>query len=129
MGVVHGLAGVVLPVFGFIYRYFWAGPAAKRREWAEQRQREQAAEREAEAQAESARAEQSMREERERQRQQELANRPPPPTREERLAEAKHRYEATVRMLENAQMDAVELQAARDKAKQRYLRDIDEVLK
>lgn len=49
----------------------------------------------------------------------------PPPTREELMADAKARYESTVRMLESAGLNEMELEAAKEKAKQQMLREID----
>lgn len=53
----------------------------------------------------------------------------PPPTREELLKAANERYEAALRLLENANLDSTELRAAQEKAKQQYLRDLDEAMK
>lgn len=50
---------------------------------------------------------------------------PPPLTREDRALAAKRRYEETLRLLEGANLDELEQKAARDQAKQKYLRDID----
>lgn len=64
-----------------------------------------------------------------RRKYEELANRPPPPTQEERIAAAKRRYDARVSALENAGLDEMEVGAAREHAKQQYLRDLDEALR
>lgn len=53
---------------------------------------------------------------------------PPPPTPKELAAAARDRYEMTLRMLSNAGLDEIELRAARAKAKQKYLRDLDEAM-
>ena len=51
-----------------------------------------------------------------------------PPT-EDRGAAAKRRYEERLRLLADAKLDAMELAAGREKAKQQYLRDLDEAMK
>jgi hypothetical protein len=53
----------------------------------------------------------------------------PAPTREEVVQAAKQRYEDTLRLLENANLDSTEQRAAQEKAKQQYLRDLDEAMK
>lgn len=53
---------------------------------------------------------------------------PPPPTREELERQARKRYESTLRALEAAALDEMELQAARAKAKQLYLRELDRLM-
>jgi hypothetical protein len=52
-----------------------------------------------------------------------------PPTSEELVVQAKARYEAMVRMLEAAGLNELELDSGRARAKQRYLRDIEEAMK
>ena len=47
----------------------------------------------------------------------------------ERVAEAKRQYENTLAMLANGGLDDVELNAAGDRAKQQYLRELDDVMK
>lgn len=73
---------------------------------------------------EAERAAEERRRERER-----LANLPPPPTREQLAAAAKERYEKTLRLLEGAGLSEIELQAGREHAKQKYLKEIHEVMK
>ena len=53
---------------------------------------------------------------------------PPPPTREALAAAARERLEATLRFLETANLDAMELQAARLRAKQQYLRELERLM-
>ena len=53
----------------------------------------------------------------------------PPPTPGELAGTAKAKYEATLRMLETAGLDAMELHSARAAAKQKYLRELDEAMK
>jgi hypothetical protein len=50
------------------------------------------------------------------------------PTTAELAAMAKAKYEATLRMIAQAKLDEAEREAAKLKAKQRYLRDLDEVM-
>lgn len=52
----------------------------------------------------------------------------PLPTREERVADAKARYEHTLGLLDKAGLAGIELKAAQDKAKQDYLRGLDGLL-
>lgn len=128
MGTVHGLALVTLPIIRFMYVHVWAEPLQRQRACAEeQARRRQADQREREAeQRRQEKSEQKAQDE--RRRQEELANRPPPPTREERLASAQQRYDATLRMLASAGLDDTELQSARERAKQKYLREVDEIM-
>ncbi len=53
----------------------------------------------------------------------------PPPTREELLTAAQQRYQNTLRLLATANLDDMELRSARERAKQQYLRELDEVMK
>jgi hypothetical protein len=53
---------------------------------------------------------------------------PPPPTREERMASAKERFENALHMLSESGLDETELKAAQEKAKQQYLRDVDGII-
>src|SRR5262249_19803954 len=52
---------------------------------------------------------------------------PPPPSKEQLKEEAKQRYETRLQLLETAGLDEIELKAARDAAKQAYLRELDKV--
>lgn len=54
---------------------------------------------------------------------------PPPPTPEARGTEALKRYEAKLQVIAHANLDDTERQAAQDRAKQQYLRELDEVMK
>ncbi len=51
------------------------------------------------------------------------------PTREERLATAQQTYEKKLRVLSAAGLDDIELKTAHEKAKQQYLRELDEVMR
>jgi hypothetical protein len=53
---------------------------------------------------------------------------PPPPTRNERAWEAKLRFEETLEALQKARLDEIELRAAKEYEKQKYLRQIAEIL-
>lgn len=128
MGIVHGLARIAVPIVRFLYKHLWAEPMAKQRAWAEEKERRDAAERAACEKAEAEQAERKRQEDEQRRRQEELANRPPPPTREERMESAKQRFEKTMRTLTAAGLDEIEMKAAHERAKQQYLRDIDEAL-
>ena len=50
------------------------------------------------------------------------------PTAEDNAKAAKLRYEGRLRMLDAAGLDEFELKAAKERAKQQYLREIDEVV-
>jgi hypothetical protein len=128
MGTAHGLARVVLPIVCFLYEHLWQLPRERNRAWEDHRQRIADAEKEASEKAEREQAERNRQEEAERRRLEEIANRPPPPTREELLASAKERYESTVRLLASAALDATERQAAEERAKQQYLREIEKAM-
>ena len=54
---------------------------------------------------------------------------PPLPTTQEILTQAKDRYDARLRMLQTAGLDDIELNAARTRAKQQYLQEIDHVMR
>lgn len=54
---------------------------------------------------------------------------PRPPSREERADAARQRHEQTMRMIESAQLDGAELEAARERAKQKYLQELDGLMK
>ncbi len=85
MGTAQGLALVTLPIVRFLYVHLWATPLERARVLAEERaRRAEQEEREREA-AERERQERERKAEEERRRQEEIANRPPPPTREERI--------------------------------------------
>lgn len=53
---------------------------------------------------------------------------PPPANRQELLARARARHEATLAMLEGAGLDESELKSALLRAKQQFLRDVDEAI-
>jgi hypothetical protein len=53
---------------------------------------------------------------------------PPPPTREELEAAVRKKYEDRLRLLDAAKLADAERQAAYERAKQQYLRDLDELL-
>lgn len=53
----------------------------------------------------------------------------PPPTAAERASTAQQRYEERLRVLATAKLDDTELKAAQDRAKQLYLKDLNEVMK
>lgn len=73
------------------------------------------------------RKKEARRQQEERERQE--RNRPIPPTREALAADARKRYEETLRLLETAQLDEVENQAARRQAQQQYLRVLDGLMR
>jgi hypothetical protein len=52
----------------------------------------------------------------------------PPPTREEIAATALTAYEARLKVVENANLDEAELHAAKLKAKQQYLKELDQAI-
>ena len=129
MGTAHGLALVILPVLRFFYQHLWAQPLERQRVLAEDRARRVAAENEKLAVAAQHQAARERRAEEERRKQEEIARRPPPPSREERLTAARKRYDHTLHLLASASLDDTELHAARERAKQQYLREMDEVMK
>lgn len=55
--------------------------------------------------------------------------RAPSPTQEEVIQTAKERYDRTLQALEGAGLDGIEMKAARQQAKKRYLTDLNEVLR
>lgn len=129
MGTVRGLALVTLPVVRFLYLHAWAAPVQRQCAAEEQRARQaEALKRESEA-AESIRAEQERKAEQQQRQDEEAASRPPPPTREDRMAAAKARYDAALGMLAKASLNDTELHAARERVKQQYLRELDEVIR
>ncbi len=129
MGTIHGLARVTVPAICFLHLHLWATPLKNQRAWAEERARQAAAEKDAREKAERERVERERLAEEVRRRQEEIARRPPPPNREELVAAAKQRHESILRTLESAGLDETELRAAREKAKQQYLRELDEAMR
>ena len=87
-------------------------------------QRRRDAIRESQEQAEQLIRDELWQRDRER-REREQAEHNRPPSRDEVLAAARERYESTLRMLETAGLDEVELTAARARAKQKLLRQLD----
>ncbi len=128
MGVAHGVVRVTMPAAHYLYVNLWAEPVAQHRAWAAARARKEAHEKQTREEAEEVRAEQQRLADHVQKQREEVANRPPPPSREERLAAAKEQYEATIRMLEAAGLDDIELRAASRKAKQSYLREVDRIM-
>jgi len=51
------------------------------------------------------------------------------PTRDDLMKKANEKYQTALRLLQSAGLNEGELEAARAAAKQRYLRDLDEVMK
>jgi hypothetical protein len=128
MGTVHGLALVTLPVVRFLYLQLWAMPLERQRLLAEERARKAESEKRTREAAERQKAERDQKVEEERRKQEEIANRPPPPTREERIAAAQERFDKTLALLASAKLDDTELRAAKERAKQQYLRELDEAM-
>jgi hypothetical protein len=54
---------------------------------------------------------------------------PPPLSRDEKAALARQRYEEAVRVLTNAGLEGIELEAGLLRAKQSFLRELDEVMR
>ena len=52
-----------------------------------------------------------------------------PTTREELAVRARQRYEERLALLDNADLDSLELKSARQKAKNTYLRELDDSMK
>jgi len=128
MGTVHGLALIALPLARFLYRHVWdlyvehrlVKEQEARRAELEREERERAMQQQIERERWAAEQEQKP----------EPAAPPPPPlTIEERIAAAKNRYEETLRLLANAHLDEAELKAAQERAKQKYVHELDEVMK
>lgn len=128
MGTIHGLAYVTLPVLCFLYRHLWSEPLARHRAWKEQQEREAEAEKAARDEEEKRKAEQARAAEFQRQIDEELARRPPPPTHDELLTAAREQHEKKLRMLAASGLKGIELKAAQDKAQQKYLRELDDLL-
>lgn len=128
MGTSHGLALVTLPTVRFLYLHLLAMPLERSRAAVEQRARESEHEQQEREREERAQLERQQKTAEERRKQAELANRPPPLTREQRMASAQERYDATLALLASALLDETELRAAKERAKQQYLRDLDEAM-
>lgn len=58
-----------------------------------------------------------------------LASLPPPPTKEQLFEEARTRHQSTVRLITDAGLNEVEIAAALEKAKQKYLQDMDRLMR
>jgi hypothetical protein len=108
---------VFVPPFASLYEG-WKNMAVDRKWEAEQqRQREEKAE-----------ANRLIAEERIREAERPKPEKPKPPTRAERIALAKAKHETAVAMLEDSGLSDTELRAGKEKAKQEYLRELDQVL-
>jgi hypothetical protein len=128
MGTIRGLALATLPILHYVYRHSWAIPEERRRTAEQERSRRAEERHRANVAAQAASDAAARQAEEQRRRDAEAATRPPPPTREQRLAEAKARYEAAIATLDKAGLDENELRGARDRAKQQYLKEIDQVI-
>lgn len=129
MGTTHGIALIIVPVLRFFYQHLWARPIERQRALAQERARKAEAEKREREVAEQKQAQQERLAEEERRKQQEAANKPPPPTRADLVITAKERFDATLKLLESANLDDIELRAAQAKAKQEYLRELDKAMK
>jgi hypothetical protein len=119
------LASIVLvPPFASLYRG-WQDAAAERERLSEQRRREEA---DAQQRAAAQEAAEQARRRAEADRLEAERAKPRPPTRAERIAEAKARYDTALALIDESGLSDVELRAARLKAKQAYLKELDQVL-
>ena len=128
MGTAGAVACVLVPVACFFHRHLCAEPRRKERERAAEKARQDATDDHRREEAERERLERQRLDEEESRRREEIASRPPPPTREERMAAARRRHESTLALLEGSGLDAIELQAAKLKAKQSLLKELDGLL-
>lgn len=123
-GVTVGTAWILLPIIGAPVQWLVAAMRLSRE------RKRIAAERHASEQKEQERREA---EDRHREEMARLAAQrhqsDPPATAQERLAQAKQCYDERLRTLEMAGLDDTELHAARARAKQQYLHDIEQVMR
>jgi len=113
------LLAVVVSLLFLIDLLIMAGVASARRREAERQAADERRKKEE--------AEKQKREEKEAY-EKALRERPPPPTQEELAEAARQRYERKLRSIEAAGFDAIELKAAKTKARQEYLRELDGIL-
>jgi hypothetical protein len=122
------LASIVLvPPFASLFQG-WKDIAAERERRAEQQRREHEEERQRAALEEQAKAAEQDRRRAEALRLEAERLKPRPPTRAERITEAKAKYEAALALIEESGLVDAELRAAKLKAKQEYLKDLEQVL-
>lgn len=126
-GFVLGPAWMALAVVGFSYE-ITIKPAIDAADEIAQQQRQRREEGERQRQREEAERLRAREREDAERRQRECPPPPPPPTRDERAAAARERYKHQLHLLEGAGLDALELEAGRDEAKQRYLRELNGAL-
>jgi flagellar biosynthesis/type III secretory pathway M-ring protein FliF/YscJ len=124
-GLALGPAWIVLAILGFIFETMVKPAIDKAEEMAAQAEQDRKQRQRDAEEAERRRREQEEYERRQRER----VPAPPPATREERAKAARERYEERLRMADHAALDDVERQAAREEAKRKYLREIDEAMR
>ena len=129
MGTMHGLAQVLLPILYFFYLHVWVKSVEANQAWAAERAFQEDRERLAREQKQREEAQRERVAEQERKRREAIEQQPPPPTREERLATAQQTYETKLRVLAAAGLDDIELRTAQEKAKQQYVRELDEAMR
>lgn len=150
LALTYNLGLIAFPLLYYLY----AKMAADRQARAQQRAQEEAQQRNAEQRREweaRAKAEEEQRLQKEAQERMEAEQRreqvaraeaeaaereriaalsqPPPPTPAERVAAAKATYEERLRFLAAAGLDAIELKAAQDQAKQQYLKILNDIMR
>src|SRR5229473_461288 len=118
-GLTLTLCFVLLPMLAFVYRKLLQEPVRKVTETTQLRAQIREAEKKEQERREQWEAERRQKDELARIAAEEQRNQPPPPTREELIARAKERHEKTLRILETAGLDELEMNTARAKAKQR----------
>lgn len=123
--VMVGASWIVLAIIAPPCRYVITSIRAAQRERERRAEHERWAAAERERQEDDRRRKEELRLQMEAERRKAAESMKPEPTRQERIAEAKREYENTLRTLEEAGLDAIELNAARERAKQKYLRELD----
>ncbi len=129
MGTVHSLARIALSVIFLLHKVLWMDPMVRLHLAEERNARRLAAVKAARDESERVRKLHEHLEDQRRRSQEEEAHRPLPPTFEELLAGAQQRYQSNVRVLSSAGLSGIELKSAQEKAKQNYLRELDQLLK
>ena len=128
MGVSHGVGRMAGSVIGFVHVQVISRPLEHFRRITLDRKLKEDFKRDEKSKREKEEAKKAEVEELQRRRREEDARRPPPPTLEEKAQAAERRYLRTVKTIQNSKMDDMEIKSALEKAKQRYLQDMDGLL-
>ena len=125
MGTAGAVASVVVPAVLYSHHHLVAEPRRIKREIAAAKAQQEAGDALRREIKDKERMEREKADGAERVRLAEYANRPPPPTREERMEAAKKRHDSAVAVLESGGLDELELKSGKEKCRQTLLKELD----